>query len=213
MEMLYCKNCEQVVGHKRSLGIGTFFAVLVTGGLWLLAIPSYPLRCIVCGLPSNTYRPVPKNDGSQSNVDMTLDIKFGKMSKEAIMEKHGVDLGYLKNYSNRMINPTGWTPEDHDNFLRTEESDTKLCPYCAETIKTKAIVCRFCGKDLEPIGNPRTQAKAFSSNEIKEAICSMKDPFGYNDQMKLAKKFNMSQMDIHKLAVELKGKPLNRGGH
>ena len=74
-------------------------------------------------------------------------------------------------------------------------------------------MCRFCGKDLEPIGNPRTQAKAFSSNEIKEAICSMKDPFGYNDQMKLAKKFNMSQMDIHKLAVELKGKPLNRGGH
>ena len=74
-------------------------------------------------------------------------------------------------------------------------------------------MCRFCGKDLEPIGNPRTQARAFASDEIKEAILSLKDPFGYNDQMKLAKKFNMSQMDIHKLAVELKGKPLNRGGH
>jgi hypothetical protein len=34
---------------------------------------------------------------------------------------------------------------------RSPEQDTastKVCPYCAETIKEAAIVCRFCNREL-----------------------------------------------------------------
>jgi len=49
MEMLDCQNCGKRTGHKRTLGFGTFFAVLITFGLWILTIPFYPKRCIICG--------------------------------------------------------------------------------------------------------------------------------------------------------------------
>jgi hypothetical protein len=50
MEMIFCPNCGKLTGYKRAIGFGTFFAVLLTAGLWLLAIPFYPKRCITCGL-------------------------------------------------------------------------------------------------------------------------------------------------------------------
>ena len=50
MQMLQCPNCGKLTGFKRNLGFGTFFMVVITGGLWLLAIPFYLVRCINCGL-------------------------------------------------------------------------------------------------------------------------------------------------------------------
>ena len=49
MKFELCTNCGKATGHKRALGWGTFFAAVFTGGLSLLTIPFYPLRCIVCG--------------------------------------------------------------------------------------------------------------------------------------------------------------------
>ena len=37
-----------------------------------------------------------------------------------------------------------------------EKTDTKNCPFCAETIKKEAIICRFCNRSLE-IGTPEQQ--------------------------------------------------------
>ena len=34
-----CPSCQRVTGHKAGPG-GTFFAAVLTGGLWLLVIPT-----------------------------------------------------------------------------------------------------------------------------------------------------------------------------
>jgi hypothetical protein len=49
MRYLYCDNCQKKAGYKRSFGWGTFFAVILTFGLWFLILPFYPLRCMTCG--------------------------------------------------------------------------------------------------------------------------------------------------------------------
>jgi hypothetical protein len=60
MYMAYCPNCKKETGYKRSIGFGTLFAVILTGGLWLIAILFYPTRCAVCGGSKSTRKPHPE---------------------------------------------------------------------------------------------------------------------------------------------------------
>lgn len=46
-------------------------------------------------------------------------------------------------------------PPDAGGVVSTG-SDTKECPYCAETIKAAAIVCKHCGRDIPSISTTNT---------------------------------------------------------
>jgi hypothetical protein len=54
--------------------------------------------------------------------------------------------------TNRLIQ----NPSDDGNIytpLPRPEPNERACPWCAETIKTAAVVCRFCGRDVEAMAN------------------------------------------------------------
>ena len=37
--------------------------------------------------------------------------------------------------------------------LAAAQSDERTCPWCAETIKAAAVICRFCGRDVDTQSN------------------------------------------------------------
>ena len=49
MDIRYCPNCKQNTCYKRDFGVGTAILVIITSGIWLLAMPFYKKKCKICG--------------------------------------------------------------------------------------------------------------------------------------------------------------------
>jgi len=64
----------------------------------------------------------------------------------------------------------------------TEGGDTKACPYCDETIKAQAIVCRYCGRDLPELVSQSLAENKRAREQVKklrEIVCNYQaDPKG-----------------------------------
>lgn len=49
----------------------------------------------------------------------------------------------------------GFMPPSPKEEPPSGAADEKKCPFCAETIKLEAKVCKHCGRDIEPMPEPK----------------------------------------------------------
>lgn len=120
----YCRACERTTHFKRQFGVGTLIGVVVTGGLWLLALPFYEKRCSICKticIPN--ARPVVSED----------DTKRCPFCAEYIK-----DSAILCRYCGREL------PEE-DSAQSSNPDDIKECPSCAMFMPSDAVLCSSCG--------------------------------------------------------------------
>jgi hypothetical protein len=57
MATMYCSLCRRPVEAKRQVGAGTIILAVISGGLWLVAVPFYRKRCSICKSAAVTESP------------------------------------------------------------------------------------------------------------------------------------------------------------
>lgn len=71
--------------------------------------------------------------------------------------------------NNRFNSGEEESSEDKISFKNiVNENETRVCPFCSETVKNSALVCRFCGKDLKEYDEEMKQKDKEKKAELKE---------------------------------------------
>lgn len=87
--------------------------------------------------------------GSGLNKARTLDDVNSKLREVAL--KRGANAVINVQYE-RGISLTSWKALTAHGIAIIAESADRKCPFCAESIKREAAVCRYCGRDVSASG-------------------------------------------------------------
>ncbi len=94
MATMYCALCRRPVDAGRRIGLGTIVLAVLTGGLWLLAIPFYEKRCAICrsGAVSATAPDGKIGDGASPLAErQTLEARIADLEQRLSLTEGEVE--------------------------------------------------------------------------------------------------------------------------
>jgi len=91
----------------------------------------------------------------------------GSATRALVTAAIGIIPGWLLvNYASKLRHRKARTNADKEAKIA---ASVKSCPFCAETVKVEAVVCRYCGRDLpDPVPQQRAASAPAQKYELPD---------------------------------------------
>jgi len=135
MSIQHCALCCRKTEFKRVIGVGTLLLVLLTGGVFLLAIPFFTKCCSICGATNQN-----SNNGAPYKTS-TVECGVGSNEPENIKVSKIVKIGLLVLFLFIILNGA-YTPTKYTDKANLE-AEAKVVKYEKEIAEAKAKAVKY----------------------------------------------------------------------